>query len=143
MHSHMHGQHPPSGSRMEPDIERRRKEGKINSLFALSLLELSSVAYRSNANVSEFCFSEATGCTHDGGMYVPRFHAPSASMNVPSSPVSCHCTPPRFRSTLRAVLLPFAAAGPESAVEHGVRERTPLYWMNGPSTLSQHSESAS
>lgn len=29
-----------------------------------------------------------------------------------------------------AVLLPFAAAG--SAVEHGVRERTPLYWMKRP-----------
>lgn len=58
----------------------------------------------------------------------------------PESPVSC---PPLTQSTLIAVLLPFAAAGPESAVEHGVRERTPLYWMNGPSTLSQHSESAS
>lgn len=63
-------------------------------------------------------------------------------MNVPSllSPVCC--TPPRFRfqSTLIAVLLPFAAAGSESAVEHGVRERTPLYWMNDPSSLSQRSK---
>lgn len=71
MHSHMRGQRPQTvSSRKGPDREKRREEEKINSLFALSLLELSSVAYRSNANVSEFCFSEATGCTHDGGMYL-------------------------------------------------------------------------
>lgn len=57
----------------------------------------------------------------------PRRHPLALAFDeCPEYPVSC--LPPRFRSALIAVLLPFAAAGSGSrsgpAVEHGVRERT-------------------